>query len=64
MRVSFFAWEATWAKILTLDQLRRKGWRIPNRSYMYKEEEEMGDYILHCTKACNLWQLIFALFDV
>ncbi|RVW55465.1 hypothetical protein CK203_075201 [Vitis vinifera] len=40
VRVSFFAWEATWAKILTLDQLRRKGWRIPNRSYMYKEKKK------------------------
>ena len=25
MRVSFFAWEATWARILTLDQLKRRG---------------------------------------
>ncbi|RVX23889.1 hypothetical protein CK203_000399 [Vitis vinifera] len=24
-KVSFFAWEATWGKVLTLDQLQRKG---------------------------------------
>ncbi|RVW95979.1 Histone-lysine N-methyltransferase EHMT2 [Vitis vinifera] len=43
---SFFAWEATWAKILTLNQLQRRGWRIPNKCYMCKEDEESNDYIL------------------
>lgn len=65
MRVSFFAWEATWARILTLDYLKVRGWRIPNRCYMCKEDEETSDYILlHYTKACNLWQLVFVLFGV
>ena len=38
-RISLFAWEATWAKILTLDQLKKRGWRIPNSCYLCKEEE-------------------------
>ena len=38
VRVSFFAWEATWVKILTLDQLKKRGWKMPNRCYMCKEE--------------------------
>ena len=38
---------------------------MPNRCYMCKTEEEIGDYILlHCPKAHMLWQLIFSLFDV
>ena len=65
LRISFFAWEATWAKILTLDQLKRRVWRIPNRCYLYKEEEETSDHIfIHCSKACLLWQLIFAHFGI
>ena len=65
VRVNFFAWEATWAKILTLNQLRKRGWKLPNRCYMCKEEEETSVHILlHCPKACILWQLIFSLFGV
>ena len=38
---------------------------MPNRCYICKVEEEMGDHILlHCTKARVLWKLIFALFIV
>ena len=45
-------WEATWGRIMTLDQLKRRGWKIPNRCYMCKEEEEMIDYIhLYSLKA-------------
>ena len=64
-RISFFTWEATWAKIFTLDQLKKRGWRIPNRCYLCKEEEETSDHILiHCSKAHLLWQLIFVLLGI
>ena len=62
----FFAWEATWVRILTLDQLKRRGWRIPNRCYLCKEEEETSDHILiHCSKACfcGSWYLCFLVFS-
>ena len=50
--LAFFAWEATWTKILTLDQLKKRGWRIPNRCYLCKEAEETSDHILiHYLKA-------------
>ena len=65
VRASFFALGATWAKILAWDELRRRGWRMPNRCYVCKAEEEMGDHILlHCPKVSILWQLVFALFHV
>ena len=64
-RASFFAWKASWAKFLTQDRLKKRGWRMPNRCCLSKAKEEMGDLILlHCLKACMLWQLIFALFDI
>lgn len=32
-KVSFFAWEATWSKVLTLDQVKKRGWALVNRCY-------------------------------
>ncbi|RVW15857.1 putative ribonuclease H protein [Vitis vinifera] len=28
-KVAFFAWEASWEKVLTLDRLQRRGWHLP-----------------------------------
>ena len=65
MRVSFFAWEASWNKILTIDQLKRRGWNMPNRCYLCKVEQETNDHlILFCKKATVLWSLLFSIFDV
>ena len=51
----FFAWKASWAKILTQDRLKKRGWRMPNRCCLSKAKEEMGYLILlHCLKACML----------
>ena len=64
LRISFFAWEAPCAKILTLDQLKMRGWKIPNKCYLYKEEETSDYILIHCSKARLLWQLIFAFFGI
>ena len=56
IRVSFFAWKASWNIILTTDQLKRRGWILPNRCYLCKMEEETSDYLfLFCKKATMLW---------
>ena len=61
----FFAWEASWGKVLTLDQLKRRGWSLTNRCFFYLAEEESTNHILiHCTKTRVLWELLFALFGV
>lgn len=39
-RVSFLAWEAMWGKVLTLDPLKRKDWRILNKCHMCKEKKK------------------------
>ena len=33
-RVSFFTWEATWGKVLTLDQVLKRGWSLANRCFL------------------------------
>ncbi|RVW89280.1 hypothetical protein CK203_032620 [Vitis vinifera] len=51
-KVGFFAWEALWGKVLTLDQLKRKGWTLANRCFLCLVEEESIDHILiHCYKS-------------
>ena len=46
-KVGFFAWEASWGKILTLDQLKRKGRILANRCFLCEEEEEkMVEHLL------------------
>ena len=62
VRVSFLAWEATWGR---LDQLERRGWRIPNRCYLCKGDKETIDpTLLHGSKTIMLWHLIYALFVI
>ena len=55
MRVCFLAWKATWGRILTLEQLKRRGWKSPNKCFMSKGDEETVDHILlHYSKATTL----------
>ena len=64
-RVSFFAWEAIWGRILTMDQLKRRGWILPSRCFLCKVEEESTNHVLiHYPKVAMIWHLIFALFGV
>ena len=40
LKVGFFAWEAAWGKVLTLDQLKRRGRPLVNICYLCENEEE------------------------
>ncbi|RVW45688.1 hypothetical protein CK203_105137 [Vitis vinifera] len=35
-KVCFFAWEATWGKVLTLDRLQIRGVQLPNCCFLYQ----------------------------
>ena len=39
-KVSLFAWEATWGKVLTLDLLKRRGWLVATKCFLCHEEEK------------------------
>ena len=43
----FFAWEASWGKVLILDQLQRKGWFLVNQYFLCTEEEELVDIFFY-----------------
>ena len=45
-KISFFAWEATWGKALTLDLVHKRGWVLANRCFMCFENEVTRDHLL------------------
>ena len=50
-KICFFTWEATWGKILMLDQLKRRGLTFANRCFLCKRWGETVDHLLlHCAK--------------
>ena len=58
----FFAWEALWEKILTIDQLQKRGFSLANRCHLCFEDEETVEHLLlHCVKTRVLWDM-FSLF--
>ena len=57
-KVAFFAWEATWEKILTLDRLQVHGWQLPNCCFLCGcEEENVNHILLHYTVVRTLWEI-------
>ena len=64
-KTTFFAWEATYGKILTLDKLQRRGWHLPNRCYLCGQDEESAHHILlHCSVVSHLWVLFLPLIGL
>ena len=63
-KLGFFAWEASWGKVLTLDQLKRRGIPLVNRCFLCEENEETIDHLLiHCARAKMLWDLLLAITE-
>ena len=61
-KLGSFAWEASWGKVLTLDQLKRRGIPLVNRCCLCEENEETIDHLLiHCSRAMMLWDLLLAI---
>ena len=51
-KMGFFAWEASWGKVLTLDQLKKRGRDLANRCFLCGKDEETIDHLLlHCSMA-------------
>ena len=63
--VAFFSWIASLGKALTFDNLRNRGFIIPNWCCMCLRNGESVDHLfLHCSVAADLWSLVFGLFGV
>ena len=63
-KIGFFAWEATWGKVLTLDQLKRREMTFANICFLCKEDEETIDHLLiHCKSAKLLWNIFLSIVE-
>ena len=61
-KLGFLAWEASWGKVLTLDQVKKRGITLANRCFLCEEEKEKIDHMLiHCPIARMLWDLFLAI---
>ena len=64
-KVAFYAWEATWGRVLTLDRLQKRGWQLPNCCFLCGCEEETVNHILiHCIVVRVLWDIVIGLSGV
>ena len=63
--MAFFAWTAARSKILTLDDLRRRGMVVVNRCWLCELDGESVDHLLlHCGVASALWNAFFTWFGL
>jgi hypothetical protein len=63
LRVAFFAWSAALAKILVLDNLRKRKITVIDWYCMCKKSGETFDHpLLHCEIANALWNSILDFF--
>ena len=61
-KVGFFVWEVWWGKILTMDQLKKRGFSLANRCLFCGQTEEVLEHLfIHCPKIWNLWTTLFSL---
>lgn len=53
-----------WSKILTLDQLQKRGMAIVNRCSLCQESKETENQLLHCLRTKVLLELHYYLFGI
>ena len=50
-KVAFFTWETSWGKVLTLEQLQRRGFFLANKCFLYLSEVETMNHLF--TSLCQ-----------
>ena len=64
-RACFFVWIAAWNKILTCDNLHKRGYSFPSWCCMCCSNGETVDHLLlHCPVANVLWSWSFKAFGI
>ncbi|OVA02896.1 Reverse transcriptase zinc-binding domain [Macleaya cordata] len=56
MKVGFFLWLLNQEKLLTQDNLQRRGWNFPNHCYLCEEETETVRHLfIECKYSKEVW---------
>ena len=62
LKIGIFTWEAVWGKVLTLDNLKRRGMAFTNRCFLCEEGEETINHLqIHSRSAKMLWDLLLSI---
>ena len=58
-KLRFFAWEAWWGKILTMEQLKKRGFLLASRCPLCgKVEWNLNQHLVHCPRIWDLWLVL------
>ena len=64
-KINIFFWILLQNKILTLDNLKKRGFFIVNRCVLCKNDEELVDHImLHCPFSSMVWDKIWYIMSM
>ena len=63
-KVGFVSWEASWGRVLTLDNLKRRDRALANRCFLCEEEEAVDRLLVHCSQARILLDLLLAIVGI
>ena len=65
LKVSFFAWEVWWEKILTTEHLKKRGFQLASRCPLCgKAEENLNQLLIHCPSVWSLWEGLIYVLDL
>lgn len=65
LRVSFFIWNSSLDKNLTLNYLQNGGWNFANRCILCMEEEESASHLfIHCSAAKRVWDFFISHLQI
>ena len=64
-RVAFFIWSTAWGRILTCDNLKKRGFVLVGWCCMCKNADETVDHLLlHCWATRQLWSFVFLFVGI
>lgn len=64
-KVNMFFWLAVHNRILTIDNLARRGFMYPNRCELCQKEKESMDHLfIHCSFTWEIWSKFWAQWKV
>lgn len=64
-KISFFAWEMWWGKVLTINQLRKRGFQLASRCpFCQKDEEKLNHTLIHCPSIWGQWTIVLSIAGV
>ena len=62
LKVVFFTWDVWWDKILTMNQLKKRGFSMTSRCPFCGEAKEAFEHLLiHCPNIWCMWSALFSL---